>query len=735
MYSRCSYMCRSSRICKLYNAPTDIKPSSKILPKSVMFISNRIYVNGSVTLFEISESVGTQEVPIGLWIANDVIEYCTLETEESIEEKTQSDDSVECNETLLINGSSISIYDKWDSSTPIKGGLELGSTITVDRKVNFSVNGVTQTRYRMVEIKQPNKESADLFLGMWILGNYSVTNTNQTVVIHNPSVRAATAPISTTVTQPHSATEPAPVSTPTTNDGVTVSTGDQEANNQVDYNEQTMDELYESYGFNYNSAGNVMSIPLGRMIFVHGMPFQYTHLTDRRGNSHNQYGKESTVNETTKLSASDGTIDMYGRSFAKEIASNMPIAVIVPGVPRFITNVKEGLLGSYRGENATRNNWIPFWNDLTDTELESAMQNFMQNGKDGDYQYYTMEVDTTDYFNYVNALCQNSAKMMGLSTFKYHGKMCDKLDWGKYNSSADQDYSMFEEVTGISGGVSFAFDPLSSITDSISNSTGESQFAGFINGLSAKARELEFMTGTVANFNMINSEDYEASIASLDDGTFSGITNAVNRVKSFINNTAHGVNVRFPLLWNDSNSSKSYDLDMRFITPYSTTFCKWRYVLVPFFHVFCLAAPRSDTSVVNYKRPFLIRAFSKGYFNVEMGIIESLQWKRFGDGDMISEDGVPTQIDVTISFQDLYQQLAMSKTDGPTAIGIFFNNTGLMDMMGTLSGVNMNRISLGERLSLYASSATGAFSRIGSNFFRRFSDRTRNVAERFFVGL
>ena len=259
MYPRCSYMCRSSRMSKLYNAPTDIKPLTKILPKGIMFISNHMYVNGSVTLFEISESVGTQ-VPTGLWIANDVIEYCVLETEEQPKENPQSDDSVDCNESLLINGSAISIYDKWDSSTPIKGGLELGSTVTVDRKVNFSANGVTQIRYRMIEIKQPSKESADLFLGMWILGNYSVTTMNQDVIIHNPSVRATAAPIPTTVTQPHSATESAPVSTPTTNDGVTVSTGDQEANNQVDYNEQTMDELYESYGFNYNSAGNVICL-------------------------------------------------------------------------------------------------------------------------------------------------------------------------------------------------------------------------------------------------------------------------------------------------------------------------------------------------------------------------------------------------------------------------------------------------------------------------------------------
>ena len=114
-------------------------------------------------------------------------------------------------------------------------------------------------------------------------------------------------------------------------------------------------------------------------------------------------------------------------------------------------------------------------------------------------------------------------------------------------------------------------------------------------------------------------------------------------------------------------------------------------------------------------------------------------WKRFGDGDMISEDGVPTEIDVSISFEDLYQQLAVSKFEGENSakasyVAAFFNNTGLMDLVGTLSGVNMNRIGLNERLALYASSMYGAFSRTGSNLFSHASQRVRNITERFILG-
>ncbi|MCM1230044.1 MAG: hypothetical protein NC489_07925, partial [Ruminococcus flavefaciens] len=148
-------------------------------------------------------------------------------------------------------------------------------------------------------------------------------------------------------------------------------------------------------------------------------------------------------------------------------------------------------------------------------------------------------------------------------------------------------------------------------------------------------------------------------------------------------------------------------------------------------------------NVSQYSSPFLIRAYSKGYFNVEMGIIENMQWKRFGDGDMISDDGVPTQIDVSIQFKDLYHTLAMTnmykigveKTNGTNNVQNFLNNTGLVDLIGTLSGVNMNRIALKDRLSMWASSSLDAWGSMGGNFMRHIQGRVRSVVENIIYGV
>lgn len=498
--------------------------------------------------------------------------------------------------------------------------------------------------------------------------------------------------------------------------------------------------LYKKYNMTYLGE-NLMSIPIGRMIFVHGMPFQYTYLTDRRLNNNTTYSKEPTGNFIKS-----GNLDMYGRMFAGDIAANTPICSIVPGTPVFLTNIKQSLFGAdSNASNKEKGGWLPVLSQITDFNIGDAIKSIIDQNDDKAYQYYSMEVNTTEYFNFVNALCQTTARFMGLGNIAYRNRSCTAFDWSEYNQAAEQDYSMFEEIAGMNNGISFAFDPMSSISDTMNNSTKDSDLAGMLNGISEKARELEFMLGTGGiSLDIVNSSDYEAALASVTDGVLSGIRNPMSVISSFISNTTHGMNVRFPEMWSDSSLSRSYDIDMKFITPYATQFCKWRYVIVPFLHLFCLAAPQSKDTIMNYSRPFLIKAYSRGYFNVEMGLIDSIQWKRYGEGDMISEDGIPTEIDVSISFHDLYQQLAISLFHGAEGsekditvnmqrIAVFFNNSGLMDMLGSLSGVNTNRFNLGEKLSLFASTAIGAFSATGSNVLSHISDRVRNSSVMKFI--
>lgn len=780
-----SYMCRTEKPVRLYRRPNDIKPTTSIMPEGLTFYTDGEITIGTVTFLRISTicdgDINNSNAK-GLWIPTDSVQMMLIETEEEIVENTTFDDSKATNECLLISGSNVVIYEKADSSTPIAGTLAIGDLVVTDRVVNVVMNGIQQTRYRIATVFDSDKISKTELQGNWILFNYSIKVGDSDVIFDNREVRSVGRRVVRTATYPYPDDAQRSITVDNTangnisysdliiDDGVTiypnaagaVSTTAQSATSNmketasqqprsseqaesISRNAVEMEELYNQYGYSYGISETTMGTPIGRLLFVHGMPFQYTHITDRRAYSTAQYGASSyppTGPVGNNGSGASENADFYGRTFAKEVAANMPIVVVVPGRPNFLTLVKQGLFGMSSQNKSLTEGWIPLWSDLTDTESSAVLTNLQQSANSDDvYQYYSFVINTKDYYEYVNALTQTAARLMGLGDVEYMGQKCTSFDWGKYNQATDQDYSTFDEVVGQDNGISFAFDPLSSITDSLSNSIGSSQFSGMLNEVSQKARELDFIGGSAGvSLDMIDQTDYDTATAQMNSGMFSGVSNPISHLKTFLSNAGHGMNVRFPQIWNDSTSSKSYSIDMKFIAPYSTPFCKWRYVLVPFLHWFALAAPHSDDSLVNYSRPFLVRAFSKGYFNVEMGIISSIQWRRFGDGDMISADGIPTEIDVTVDFEDLYQQIAISRFSGNlladmTRAGIFFNNTGLMDLIGTLSGVNMNKIDIGKRMELYTTAWAGTMSRVGTNFMRNMHDRLANVANDLIFGM
>lgn len=803
------YMCRVTGITRVYTNPSDMKPSTHTILPGEMFISNQQADIGSSALFQISSPVSQERmlsIPYDTWIPSTYLDYAPIEVVEEDYEELPS--PKECHEYFVVKINYNTFYEHSQSSEGYSWPVKVGTVIEVDRSIEIKNDNVVNMRYRVksVDGSTDTKEVGMWILGNPTFYQNDTKyqdhtkNTLETIqeedvpervkfrstVRRSSPARSGGNPENSIIYTGEKKTQTSPFGSSTTVDvgqnlvkqsvenaknlsnksktdkdlkdsGNTSGTDTDDANTDVSTWERPQEDLdeyakitytemsdyvglYKKYNMTYLGE-SLMSIPIGRMIFVHGMPFQYTYLTDRRLNNNTVYSKEPTGSFIKS-----GNLDMYGRMFAGDIAANTPICSIVPGTPVFLTNIKQSLFGvDSNASNKERGGWLPVLSQVTDFNIGDAIKSIIDQNDDKAYQYYSMEVNTTEYFNFVNALCQTTARFMGLGNIAYRNRSCTAFDWSNYNQAAEQDYSMFEEIAGMNNGISFAFDPMSSISDTLNNSTKDSDLASMLNGISEKARELEFMLGTGGiNLDIVNSSDYEAALASVSDGVMSGIRNPLSVISSFISNTTHGMNVRFPEMWSDSSLSRSYDIDMKFITPYATRFCKWRYVIVPFLHLFCLAAPQSKDTIMNYSRPFLIKAYSRGYFNVEMGLIDSIQWKRYGEGDMISEDGIPTEIDVSISFHDLYQQLAISLFHGAEGsekditvnmqrIAVFFNNSGLMDMLGSLSGVNTNRFNLGEKLSLFASTAIGAFSATGSNVLSHISDRVRNSSMMKFI--
>lgn len=802
-----AYLCRTIRSTKLYARPNDIKSTNIIIPGDITITTSNVCDNGIVKFLKISDVLtGENKEWVGLWISNDEVEKTEiLQEEEETPQETQFDDSVAIDEQLVIKASNILLYENEYAGTGISMDLPVGSLIISDRMININFNGTKQTRYRIKELYDPDGNNLFLADGCWVrLGsevslisdiedvkidqNYPIlryaardrkpgTSSTTSSQSKNDKRRqqqinlanekkfqeAKKAANNVTVANVMAASAVSGINPgasairKTSQSSNSVQTQNRNVTNIVNqtYDVETFNNAVEGYRQGYQSTGkSIMGTPIGRMLFVHGMPFQFTHYTDRRPGSEKQYGNSSEYYDLTRVgrSTSSATADFYGRIFEKEIASNIPIMSVVPGEPQFLTmNTGRFVLPSVTGASNKLKNEFSKLFSADDFEVGSIVDssNALARGSNV-YQYYSMTINTKEYFKYVNTLCRMSAILMGLKDFTYNGKSCTDIDWGDQNSTTSNggsDFNLFEEVIGVDGGVSFAYDPGSSVTDSLGNSLGESQFASLLKTLSGKAKEFSFIAGSMGYdrdwTSAVDNTDYDKAMSTIGGSNLFGPNSLVGRLATFISNAGRGMNVRFPQIWQDSTYSKSYSVDMKFVTPYATNFCKWRYVLVPFFHCFAFAAPRMINSLTNYSRPFLIRAYSKGYFNVEMGMIESLQWRRFGDGDMISDDGIPTEIDVTIDFVDMYQALGMSKIDGgifgvfnsslSAQVGLFFNNSGLMDLLGTLSGVNMNRMNMKERFALYWNAYYTGITNMPGNFKRAIQDRLRNTYEKWFA--
>jgi len=554
-------MCRIERNVALYNTPTDIKPnSSKILLAGTIFISTKYCKIGDIKLYYIDGFItGPIEDLSGYWCSDNNL------TINAVEQGTQginlssisTDDSTVINKTLTVTGYNIILYQTSTGNKIIKNTLSLGDVIYCDKMIHVNYNGKIETRYH---INMP-EDSIYNIDGYWILLNNAVsemsnashklmamsfsnsanlvssifTPVNPVDLINKAKTESTDSRFkndrngsepgtsSATVQTPNLASQNSTSANTANNEETTVNTADSDeiedlsGNSQYAINEIDIgsSDLYNKYGFNYyySTMTTIMNVPLGRLLFVHGMPFQYTYITDRRGGAIDNYGK---IDESPDDKVTTGDSDLYGRIFAKEIVANMPIAVIVPGKADFLTRVRKSIFGYTTGSSQSiKNNWLPLFSDgVTSEQEEEAINDLMSDKKDADYDYFSFVVDTEECYKYVNSLCRTSARLMGLSNTTYRGKKCTAFDWGGYNTAADQDYTAMQEVVGLADSMSFAYDPLSSVSDTISNSTGDSQFSTMFNSISSKARELNFVAGTVtgADIGIGNADDYQGAV-------------------------------------------------------------------------------------------------------------------------------------------------------------------------------------------------------------------------------
>ena len=443
-------------------------------------------------------------------------------------------------------------------------------------------------------------------------------------------------------------------------------------NQLTSYNTDSIIQQYEDQASGNQAQGWLTQYRIKDNRGIFGMPYQYMEIADPR--------------ITTDA-------DAFGATYAQKIVSKLPMLVMVPGTPEFLDGydkkTKEGVV-----------KWIM---DTTSEVFnggdngKSDLDNLIQNpGK-----YYGLKQDWKSYFMHVNPMCRAAAQLLGLQDYVYYGKALGHYDW------QDNANDKIKSVLNYKGGSAFYINAETQINESFSNSSTQSMIAGKINGISDLGREMNFLLGgasanTGVAFDALtkdgqvaNNEKNKQSMAA----KIVGQHNVMEGITSGLKTVIAGGKLIFPEIWSDSQFSRDYDVNVKLVSPDCDLFSLYLNIIVPLLHLIGFVAPRS-TGPTGYVSPFLVRAFYKGMFNVDMGIITNMSFQKGAEGSW-SIYGIPTVVDVHFTIKELYG--VMTITSNSDLKKGLLRNLGLMDYIGNLCGININEPDWQRTVAFYYS--------------------------------
>lgn len=277
-------------------------------------------------------------------------------------------------------------------------------------------------------------------------------------------------------------------------------------------------------------------------------------------------------------------------------------------------------------------------------------------------------------------------------------------DYSEYFKKDESVVKDFEQALYYGNAIAFYINSEASFQDSFSNETTESSLSSTINALSDKAREIQFLLGTASSavgeaFDKVDGtlSHIKTQINNIVDSVAGGnsiFTTIANSVKTIVS----GGRMLFPQIWSNSTFSKSYQISIKLTTPSTDRISWWLNIYVPLCHLMALVLPRSEY-VNSYTTPFIIKAFYKGMFNIDMGIITEMTFTKGKEGSW-TKDALPTVVDVSFTIQDLYSAMGMTSTASMFK-GLTLQNVAEMDYVANLCGININEPDVFRMVNLW----------------------------------
>lgn len=427
--------------------------------------------------------------------------------------------------------------------------------------------------------------------------------------------------------------------------------------------------------YSYKSGVDTGKLFTTNLNGIYGLPYQFPKHVDRK---------------------IDGTV--FGRTYADKIVAKMPLLLISPGKPEFMSRYKE----------KDKNNIIKAILGMGEgTDISKVV------GEAG--RYFTFDFDYKNYYKYVNGMLRANSRFLGINNVKIDIGGTEKA-LGSFNWSKAVNTNFSNYFGGGPETIAFYVDSATTIDETFSNNTTESQLANKINSFADIGREIQFLLGNTVGKppEWMDASDMDTvleEVESLCNEYLDGNKLLTDVAKNFAT-VATGGKLLFPQIWSDSEFSRSYDINLKLRTPDGDKLSWYMNICVPLCHLIALSAPK-QVGYNGYASPFLVRAFYKGLFNCDCGIITSLNISKGKEGAW-TIDGLPTEVDVNIQIKDLYQAMAITAGD---KTGWFMNNNALMDYLACMCGININKVDIERTLDTYFMLRTNKYTDIPNNIW------------------
>lgn len=410
---------------------------------------------------------------------------------------------------------------------------------------------------------------------------------------------------------------------------------------------------------------------------------------------------------------------LFGRKFQEKILSKMPILLITPGTPQFtpdmskndIKNMVSGLLNTIKGSSKTPFNYL---------------------FKNKNLKYYQLRYNYSDYYKYVNAMLRYCSILLKIGGVKHpssgKGGKRKNVPFKKFKWQNARN-TRLKNTFNNNRYIAFYLDSETSVTETMSNSTTRSGLADTVDSVSSIAKELQFIAGPIAGAQIaqLNESDtkseFDAKVDEISNkiSKHIGFSKLISNIGEGVKTVAKGGHLVFPEIWDDSDFDRSYSVSLKLRTPDADRISWYLNILVPLIHLIALTAPR-NVDQNSYRSPFIIRAFYKGIFTVDMGIIQSLSITKGKEGAW-TIDGLPTEVDIQMDIKELYNSLSISSTTGYK----FFRNSSLIDYLANMCGINIAEPDLSRLVDMYVTWTKNKFGDVLDNGFLAISDSINNI--------